>query len=72
MILNEKEAFRVATAELIGFGIVGTMLDGAYDVLSEFDGEMAAELNEFSSRILDRFHAAETLLFSIGSEATNE
>lgn len=65
-MLNENETFRIATADLIGFGIVGTMIDGAYDVLSEIDEEMAAELQEFSVRVLDRFHAAETLLFSIG------
>lgn len=67
-MLNEKETFGIATADLIGFGIVGTLIDGAYDVLREIDAEMAEELNEFSVRILDRFHAAEKLLFSIGSE----
>lgn len=71
-MLNEKETFRIATADLIGFGIVGTMIDGAYDVLVEIDAEMAEDLNAFSVKILDRFHAAETLLFSIGSGEINE
>lgn len=71
-MLNEKETFRIATAELICFGIVGNLIDGAHEVLREIDQEMAVELNKFSVRILDRFHAAETLLFSIGSETTSE
>lgn len=56
--------FRFATAELIGFGIVGTMLDGAYDVLVEIDPIMAINLQAILDRVMERFHAAETTLFN--------
>lgn len=64
--VDALETLRLATADLIGFGIVGTLLDSAYDVLIELDPTMAQYLEGLNSQILDRFNAAETILFSIG------
>jgi hypothetical protein len=56
--------FRFATAELIAFGIVGTMLDGAYETLVEIDYDMAAELEDIMIKVMERFHAAEEVIFN--------
>jgi hypothetical protein len=63
--MNEQVSlFRFATAELIGFGIVGTMLDGAYDVLVDIDATMASDLKVVMDRVMVRFNAAETIIFN--------
>lgn len=61
---ENNSLFRFATSELIGFGIVGSMLEGAYDVLVEIDATMAADLKIVMDRVMERFHAAETTLFN--------
>lgn len=58
--------FQRATADLIGYGIAGSMIDSAIEILYELDPDMEAELYAFQVKVLAKFHAAETLLFTIG------
>lgn len=54
---------RIAIAELIGFGLVGTVLDGALETLKELDPEMADQLDDILQQVMTRFHAAEEVLY---------
>lgn len=62
--MSEPSPFRFATADLIAFGIVGVVLDGAYDTLVEIDPLMAKDLKAIMDRVMERFHAAEEILFN--------
>lgn len=63
--MSEASSLKIATSELIAFGIVGTILDGAYDVLIEVDPTMARDLEIIMDRVMVRFGAAETMIFTL-------
>lgn len=63
--MSDPSPLRVATAELIGFGTVGTILDGAYEILLEIDSVMARDLEVIMNRVMDRFKLAEDVILDL-------
>lgn len=56
---------KVATGELICFGIVGAILDSAYEILEEVDLNMASDLEVIMDRVMTRFRAAEKTILEL-------
>lgn len=50
---------RIATAYVIGYGTVGTILDAAHEVLEEVDLILANELEVIMDKVMVRFHQEE-------------
>lgn len=63
--MENVSLLRLAAADLIACGIIGTLLDAAIDVLEEYDSVMAIQLQELQDQIMDRFHTAEDKLFEL-------
>lgn len=59
--------FRQATAALIAYGIVGTMLDGALDTLIAFESPLAEDLQAVTDKVMELFLAAETVFLTAKS-----
>lgn len=55
---------RLTIAELTAYGIVGTILDGAYEVLVEIDPLMSLDLEAVMDQVMDKFKLAEFRLMS--------
>lgn len=63
--MSTDNPLRIVTAELIAFGIVGSLLENAHATLVEVDPLMAIEIDIILGRAMDRFHVAETRLFEL-------
>lgn len=63
---------RKATAEIVGYGTAGTILDSAYEILEELDPELAAKLEEITDVILERFKLAENLVWVLTADPEDE
>lgn len=55
----ESTPLRLATAKIIGYGTVGTMLDMIDEILVEIDSGLAVELEVITDKVLERFKDAE-------------
>jgi len=56
---------RVTTGFLIGYGIVGSILDSAYTVLVELDEHLATDLSIVMDTVMERFHEAERSILAM-------
>lgn len=56
---------RIITSELIGYALVGSLLEPALTALEEINPRLALPLRYLLDEVLDHFHAAETQLFQI-------
>lgn len=56
---------RLATAYVIGYGTVGTILDAAHEILVEVDPVLAAALDLISNEVMTRFHEEEAKIIEL-------
>jgi hypothetical protein len=61
----DPSPLRVATGNLIGYGIVGSILDSAYTVLEEVDEHLADDLLIIMDTVMERFHEAERSILAM-------
>lgn len=63
--MNEPSPLRLVTAELIGYGTAGTILDAAYEILEEIDYVMAGDLEVLINRVMEKFKVAEDAIWGL-------
>lgn len=63
-----SSALRIATANIIGYGTVGTMLDVVFGILWEVDHDLARELELVSNKVVEKYKDAEDEVWILTGE----
>lgn len=63
--MDNTNPLRIITSELIGFALVGSLLEPALSTLEEIEPRMAPPLRYLLDEVLARFQSAEAQLFDV-------